>query len=104
MSRGGIDPSTESACGGWTVQSLELYGKIKQVYLFIGQIFCTDIPYKKADQKDAPQCQHHRQYGQSGEYLASGMPLSVSRYPGRPGRADIRDTTVHLHRRICHFP
>ena len=47
-------------------------------------------------QKDASQCQHHQQYGQSGEYLASGMPLSVSRYPGRPGRADIHDTIVNL--------
>ena len=59
---------------------------------------CTYIGYRNVGQKDAPQCQHHQQYGQSGGYLASGMPLSVSRYPGRPARADIHDTTLHLHR------
>ena len=48
--------------------------------------------------KDASQCQHHRQYGQSGDYLASGMPLGVFQYPGRPDRADIHGATVFLHR------
>ena len=62
-------------------------------------MFGTDCTYQTDQQRTSLSWCLHRFRGQSGGYLASGMPLGVFRCPGRPDRADIRDATAILLRR-----